>query len=73
MVDYIFHSKLKKKEESQQIKSKFREYVPTSNNKPEITSSTKREQNSKDRVRMTTIHEQMYLEFNQQSKNSTQT
>ena len=46
MVDYIFHSKLKKKEESQQIKSKFREYVPTSNNKPEITSSTKREQNS---------------------------
>ena len=30
-------------------------------------------QNSKDRLRMTRIHEQMYLEFNQQNKNSTQT
>ena len=43
MVDYIFHSKLKKKEESQQQqkKPKFSEYVPTSNNKPEITSPLK--------------------------------
>ena len=31
------------------------------------------ELDSKDRLRMTRIHEQMYLEFNQQNKNSTQT
>ena len=30
-------------------------------------------QNSKDRLRMTIIHEKMYLEFKKQNKNSTQT
>ena len=30
-------------------------------------------QNSKDRLRITRIHEQMYLEFNEKNQNSTQT